>query len=173
MRAVVGSGTGFTMRPAWLHVSQCAPWCFVHAFAFSLLMRVFLFVLLFPFSFSPPPTVNSYAPGHYTIGGEIVDLVLGRIRELADTLAQCSSATPRFDMLRYSSSGLRRRSPWPMTTLSYTTLAIEKGAIALRREKNPRSPIVRAAREPVIVPPRRRRPCSRNASGWRSACLRW
>ena len=29
-------------------------------------------------------TANNYARGHYTIGKEIVDLVLDRIRKLAD-----------------------------------------------------------------------------------------
>jgi hypothetical protein len=34
-----------------------------------------------------PFTANNYARGHYTIGKEIVDLVLDRIRKLAD---QCT-----------------------------------------------------------------------------------
>lgn len=40
---------------------------------------------------TPEDAANNFARGHYTIGKEIVDLVLDRIRKLADNCTGCSA----------------------------------------------------------------------------------
>lgn len=46
-----------------------------------------------PNSWFLKPSPTSFAPGHYTIGKEIVDLVLDRIRKLADNCTGVSDCT--------------------------------------------------------------------------------
>ena len=60
---------------------------------------------------------NNYARGHYTIGKEIVDLVLDRIRKLAD---QCTGLQVYYTILWYSNIHI-----WFRVSLS-STLSVEE-----------------------------------------------
>ena len=60
---------------------------------------------------------NNYARGHYTIGKEIVDLVLDRIRKLAD---QCTGLQVYYTILWYSNIYI-----WFRVSLS-STLSVEE-----------------------------------------------
>ncbi len=61
---------------------------------------------------------NNYARGHYTVGKEIVDTALDRIRKLADNCSglQASSSSPPWVVVRVPVSVLSSSSVFPWTT---------------------------------------------------------